>query len=432
MAKRVLGVGTAALFFVMVVGPAKADGLGRFEQVIKPKIPAGALTYKSAKALGDNGFVLEDVVVTPPDKAPRSKAEPVQIKRISVEELDFAAFEKQMSPNFAKIKAEGIAITGKPAEGVDLKELAGVDSISADLSVDYRLDPDQHTMTLNRLELSMNGVARLELSMILDGVSTDMAANPGAAMDKATLRSAVLTYDDQSLLGKVMPIVAGMQGTDPASMIKLATTTLDAVRTGQAPGTQAAIDAMGSYLEDYQKPKGPLKVTLNPPNKVSATAISNAKSPDEVVKALGLVVSYAGTRAGGSGASGGSASPAGATPSCTSGARFFVLHEEVWWAATARDASKSGKDCIARIEGSDEDIVVPMDKTLAWSIDGPGKAVDKCQSGVKILVLDKDDGGWYSGKVADKPFGDDQCAVKYDNPDNDDETVPVKRVRRLD
>src|SRR5882672_10206120 len=434
MAKRILGVGAAALFILALAAPARADGLSRFEKTIKPQIPPGALTYKSAKGLGDSGFVLEDVVVTPPpDKTPGSKAEPIQIKRISVEDFDFAALEKQTPPNFIKIKVDGIAIVGKPAEGVDLKELVGIDSIAADLALDYRLEPERQIMTLNRLELAVNGIARLELSMILDGVSMDMATNPDAAMDKATLRTATLIYDDQSLLAKAMPIIAAMQGGDPASMIKLVKTTLDAVRNGQAPETQAALDAAGSYIEDYQKPKGPLKLTLNPSSKISMAAISNAKSPDDVVKALGLVVSYAGTRPGGSsGASAASASPGGSPPSCKAGARFFVLHDDVWWSATARDASKSGKECIARIEGSDDDIVVPMEQTLAWSIDGPGKAVDKCQGGAKVIVRDKDDGGWYPGKVTNKPFADGQCPIKYDSPDNDDETVPLKRVRRLD
>src|SRR5882762_1903685 len=117
MAKRVLGVGAVALFLLALVllplaGPARADGLSRFEKTIKPQIPEGALTYKSAKGLGDSGFVLEDVVVTPPpDKTPGSKAEPIQIKRISVEDFDFAALEKQTPPNFIKIKVDGVTTT---------------------------------------------------------------------------------------------------------------------------------------------------------------------------------------------------------------------------------------------------------------------------------------------------------------------------------
>ena len=36
-------------------------------------------------------------------------------------------------------------------------------------------------------------------------------------------------------------------------------------------------------------------MTLNPPDKISATALSSAAGADDVVKALGLDVSYSGT-----------------------------------------------------------------------------------------------------------------------------------------
>src|ERR1700704_1129475 len=99
---RVLNRMTVASLLCCVLGlPAAADGLGRFEEAMK-QTPAGALTYKSSKALGDNGFVLEGVVVTPPpDKTAGAKAEPVEIKRIAVEDFDFAALDKNATPNFA-------------------------------------------------------------------------------------------------------------------------------------------------------------------------------------------------------------------------------------------------------------------------------------------------------------------------------------------
>ena len=71
---------------------------------------------------------------------------------------------------------------------------------------------------------------------------------------------------------------------------------LDAARMGQGEDTQKVIDSLVAFVEDYQKPKGPLKIALNPPDKVSNADLSNAKSADEMVKLLGIEVSYAGTR----------------------------------------------------------------------------------------------------------------------------------------
>jgi hypothetical protein len=76
--------------------------------------------------------------------------------------------------------------------------------------------------------------------------------------------------------------------------MKQAKTMLGGMRAGQSEATLAVFDALGSYLDDYQHPKGPLKITVNPPNKASAAALSDIKSPDDAVKALGLAVTYGG------------------------------------------------------------------------------------------------------------------------------------------
>src|ERR1700704_2116250 len=100
--RRMLGrMAVASLIFCVLALPAAANGLSRFGEAMK-QAPAGTLTNKSARALGDNGFVLEGVVVPPPpDKTPGAKAEPVEIKRIAVEDFDFAALDKNATPNFA-------------------------------------------------------------------------------------------------------------------------------------------------------------------------------------------------------------------------------------------------------------------------------------------------------------------------------------------
>ena len=67
---------------------------------------------------------------------------------------------------------------------------------------------------------------------------------------------------------------------------------------------------------------------------------------------------------------------------------------------------------------------------MAWSIDGPGKAVDKCKAGAKVLVLYKD-GGWYPAEITEKPYAEGQCPVKYET-DDDEAKVELKKIRRLD
>jgi hypothetical protein len=433
---RIVGcVAAAGLVLSWLALPAAADGLTRFNEAMKGA-PAGALTYKSAKALGDNGFVLEGVVVTPPaDATPAGKTEPIEIKRIAVEDFDFAAVDKNAPPNFIKMRVEGIVVGAKPAAGVDLKELAGIDKITADFQLDYRLDPEKKTMTLSRLELDLNGLARLELSMVLDGVSAESVDKPDSAMNDATLRTATLLFEDRSMFSKVLPAAARMQSIEADALVKIGKVMLDGLRVGQGTATLAVLDALGSYLDDYKQPKGPLRVTLNPPGKTSAATLAGMTNPDEAIAALGLVVSYAGTRpqAPAAPAAAAPASTAGAAggKGCAPGARYFVMREDAWWSVTAREASQSGEKCIARVDGGGgDDVTFTLDKSLAWSLDGPGKPVAKCTGGDTVLVEYKD-GGWYAAKVTGNAAAGAKCPIKYDSDDSK-ESVELKKVRRLD
>jgi hypothetical protein len=277
------------------VNPAHADGLSKFNELIKAKMPPDALTYKSAKALGDNGFELDDAVFTaPPDATAGSKAEPVKIQSITIDDVDFDQIAKQAPPNFLKMRIQGVDISQNPAAGIDLHALAGIDKVSADLQLDYRIDPAKKTMTVNRIEIDLNGLARLEISAVFDNYD---AAQPDKAMNDTTLRTASLVYDDRSLLAKSLPAAAkSMSLPDPAAMIALGKTFLDALRAGQGDATQSAFDAVESFMEDYKAPKGPLRVTLSPPPNTTAATVTNAKGADDVIKALGLKVDYAGAR----------------------------------------------------------------------------------------------------------------------------------------
>jgi len=288
----------AACVALLTAGPASADGLARFEKEIKSQIPDGALTYKSSKALGDDGFVLSDVVVTPPPtgKDSKDKPQPINIKTVTVDHLDFDAIEKKQPPLFADIKIEGISSGSNPGGAFDLKEFTGLDKVDADFQLDYKLKADAKTFTLDKLELNLNGLAKLDTSMVLDGVSADVAAKPDEAMNDASLKSATLVYEDHSLLSKVIPVVAALQGSDPKALIAMATLVLDGARAGQSADSQKAIDTLVAFVEDYQKPKGPLKVTLSPPDKVTSAQLNDAKSADQVIKLLGIEVAYAGTR----------------------------------------------------------------------------------------------------------------------------------------
>ncbi|HEU0216290.1 MAG TPA: hypothetical protein VFQ90_06495 [Stellaceae bacterium] len=293
---RIIGLAAAGLYLgLAAASPASADGLARFEKLSKGQIPPGVLVYKSSKGLGDDGFRLDDVVITPPESDKDKKPQPINVKTITVERFDFDSVEKQQPPLYAKIKFDGVT-AGSEAAGFDLKQMANIDNVSADFGIDYRLDGDKKTFTLKRLELNLNGLGKLESSFVIDGLSADAATKPDQAMNDAFLKTGDLTYDDHSLLSKAVPVAAAMQGSDPKALVAMAVAMLDGMRENQSEAAQQVIDTLVAYVEDYAKPKGPLKITLNPPDKVSSAQLSDAKTADEMVKLLGIKVSYAGTR----------------------------------------------------------------------------------------------------------------------------------------
>src|SRR5215469_8362249 len=304
---RIIGLAAAGLYLgLAAASPASADGLARFEKLSKGQIPPGVLVYKSSKGLGDDGFELSDVVITPPESDKGKKPQPINVKTITVERFDFDSVEKQQPPLYAKIKFDGVT-AGSNAGGFDLKQMANIDNVAADFGVDYRLDGDKKTFTLKRLELNLNGLGKLETSFVIEGLSADAATKPDQAMADASLKTGDLTYDDKSLLGKALPIAAAMQGSDPKAMTAMAIAFLDQMRQGAGPDAQKVIDSLVAYVEDYAKPKGPIKITLNPPGKVSSADLSAAKSADDMVKLLGIQVAYAGTRSSPPGGGGGGA-----------------------------------------------------------------------------------------------------------------------------
>jgi hypothetical protein len=147
-------------------------------------------------------------------------------------------------------------------------------------------------MMLNRLELDLRELARLELSLALDGV--DPSDKDAAA--SASLRTASIVFEDRTLLGKAVPAAAKANGVDPEKIAKLAEEILDSLRPGQGAATIAVLDALAGYIDDYRQPKGPLRITLNPPGKIPLAELGDIQDPEEALKKLGLVVSYAGAR----------------------------------------------------------------------------------------------------------------------------------------
>ena len=299
-------------------GALAQDGLQRFERDIKPQLQLKQLTYSGATALGASGFVLSNVVVVvPPTPASGGKDSTVKIDKVTVEEIDFDRMKKESKgeevPRFAKLKLEGI----DPDESVsDLLRPYGIPKVPADVVLDYRLDPATKVLTLNKLELTLRGQARLAVALTVDGIS-DKTSEVQGAKDDGRLRMAALELDDTGLIAKLLPAIAKEVGLGAEPLIMLATAQLASFAQGQGPETTKALDSLISFIGDWKQPKGPIRISIKPAQTAAFADLDKLGQPNALTEVFGLTVEYAGTRPGAAGAAGGAmplTSPGGGGP----------------------------------------------------------------------------------------------------------------------
>ncbi len=302
----------AVTAFFFAAGAIAQDGLQRFEKDIKPQIELKSFTYGSASAIGSNGFVLNNVVaVVPGSAATGGKDTTIKIDKVTADEVDFDRMKGASDdvPRFMKIKLEGI--TGDDDLFAQVAPF-GVPKVPVDFTVDYRLDGPSKVLTLSKLEINLRGQARIALSLVMDGIS-DKVSEAQGAKDNGRLRNASLDIDDTGLLAKVLPAAAQIQGATPEALITMALAPIAAFTANQGAPTLKALDAVASFVQDWKKPNGPIKVSIKPAKSASLNDLDKVGQPNALVDIFGLSVDYAGTRPGA--AAGGGGQTASAAPS---------------------------------------------------------------------------------------------------------------------
>jgi hypothetical protein len=275
------------------------DGLQRFEREVKPQLEVQKLSYRDAEALGDQGFVLKDVVaVLPPTPQTDNKPSTIKIDKVTVEAIDFDRLTKgntgELLPRFAKLKLEGLTSDEAIARSA---ANYGLPNAPIDVVLDYRLDVPAKRLTLNSFEVSARKQGHVTLALVMDGVD-DKASAMEDARDKGRLHSASLTIDDSGLFAQMLQAMAESQGNTPDSLVALGLMTLQALAGPQDDQSMKAFDAVASFLGDWRRPKGPITFTLKPANDASLTDMSVLLAPNALRTVLGLDVSYPGTRPG--------------------------------------------------------------------------------------------------------------------------------------
>ena len=274
------------------------NGLERFEREIKPQIQLEKFAYGDSRPLGSAGFVLTDVVaVIPASTSTGDKASTLKIDRLTVDELDFDRMKDlndDEMPRFAKLKIEGM--TGDEEMFTALTPY-GVPQVPVDVVLDYRLDGKTRTFTLNRLEIGLRGQARIGLGLVIEDIG-EKTSEVAEAIDDGRLRTASLSIDDSGLLAKLLPPLAREQGQTAEGLVGIALVSLAAFCDGQGPATLKALDAIASFVGDWQAPKGTLMINLAPSKTAAVSDLDRIMEPNALVDVFGLSTSYPATREG--------------------------------------------------------------------------------------------------------------------------------------
>ena len=362
-----LGVSLAAT--VQAPRPVLAQtGLDIFEKEIKPQLKFKTFTYGKATAIGSKGFALENVTVVVPAEATGTQDTTIKIAKLTVDEADFerlrASSNSDDLPRFAKLRIEGM--TGDDALN-GMFESFGVPKAPVDLVLDYRLDPASKVLNLSRLEIALQGQGSVSLSMILEGAS-DKASDSAGAKDNSRLRSAALDYSDTGLLLQLLPAVAKQQGMSVDAMVAMAAAPIGAFAAGKSPETVKALDALASFIADWKKPQGPIRISVTPSKSASFADLDKIEQPNALSDIFGLRIEYAGTRIGATGAPAGGAGGAAPAPAQT------VTGGEAWLTIV-------GNTITGRVDGEEIFEHYRKDGTLAlmegsaitkgrWSLEG--------------------------------------------------------------
>lgn len=289
---------TVLAWLALATGALAENGLERFEREIKPQIQLEKFTYGSAQPLGSAGFVLNDVVaVIPADAATGDKTSTLKIDKVTVEEIDFDRMKDiadDEMPRFAKLKIEGMSGDDEMFRALDPY---GVPHVPVDVTLDYRLDGTAKVFALNRLEIGLRGQGTFGLALVIDGVS-DRSSQVAVSMDEGRLRSASLTIDDHGLIAKLLPPIAKEQGQTPDGLVAMALVSIAAFCEGQGAATLKALDAVASFIGDWQAPKGPLVVGLAPAKTAGVADFDKIMEPNALVDVFGFTATYPATREG--------------------------------------------------------------------------------------------------------------------------------------
>lgn len=260
--------------------------------------PPETITYEDAKSLGPRSFEMTGIVIKP--EGPESA---IPVAKLTVDDIDMASLMQGQAPGTLKMRVEGIAFDESNLDlGPELWEMLETDTLLANIALDFVTDQATRGATLNDLTIELPGFARLAFELDMLGIDTSsMMTSPEMAMFSAALRSASVTFEDETILGRSLSAAVKETGLGEQQLLDEALQEIAnaLAEIGAQPGDRvyAVGEVLGGLLTDARSPKGPVVFALAPETPVNFGQISATPGPNEAAELLNLQVSYAGSRA---------------------------------------------------------------------------------------------------------------------------------------
>jgi hypothetical protein len=273
--------------------PATPGGDGAFATLLALAtaggMPEGALTYDAVVSDSPDGFILSNVRLEP------EPGDYIEIGTLSVSKIDMESIRAGMPPLALQLSAIGLVV---PSADPDMYEIFQGEPVSANVHIDYVLDPATGDFDVNAIALELVDLATISLTLNMTGVSPDAIASaamedPGA-FATALIEGATLAYNDEGLVQRMVAMQAELDGVSEQSLIDETLAGLDeaAPMFQTDPIASAAIRALRDFIADYRAPRGPIAIMLAPPSPVSLAEIENVMDPSQIPQMLGLMISY--------------------------------------------------------------------------------------------------------------------------------------------
>jgi hypothetical protein len=179
--------------------------------------------------------------------------------------------------------------TVMPAATHGMLQRFGSDRLVLDEDGEGAWNEPAHHFDLNRLDLTARDLGVLHLAASLDGVdraalrSQDKAARRAALMNVAIVHLSA-GFDDKSLVGRIIGVLA-MQQNIPPEQVRAAAAMPLAALSVLIPDQPDAAAQISAFLDHPHS----LRITLDPPSPVSLAQVSSLPMPERA-HALGLKI----------------------------------------------------------------------------------------------------------------------------------------------